>query len=140
MAHLIGSVEVGKKADLLVFDTLSPNLAGALDPFQAIVFSATNADVELVMVDGEIVKRDGTLTRVEWGAVAKELREKARGVRKRFPLELLEERWGRYYQRHCGPMTLILKSRDINLVCSAENASRSSIKFLICALARCTSD
>lgn len=103
MGHLIGSIEVGKKADIVVFDTLSPNLAGALDPFQAIVFNASNADVELVMVNGEIVKRDGKLTKIEWGPVARELKEKALAIRERIPLQLLEERWDKYFAES-GPL------------------------------------
>ena len=105
LGNLVGSIEVGKKADIVVFDTLSPNLAGALDPFQAIIFNASNADVELVMVDGEIVKRDGKLTKVEWGPVARELKEKALGIRERLPLKLLQERWERYYTE-TGPLIL----------------------------------
>lgn len=105
MGDTIGSIEVGKKADIVVFDTLSANLAGALDPFQAIVFNATNADIELVMVNGEIVKRDGKLTKVEWGPVARELKEKALAVRERFPPEILEGRWEKYYTE-VGPLIL----------------------------------
>ncbi|KAI0921204.1 hypothetical protein AcW1_004744 [Taiwanofungus camphoratus] len=104
MAHLIGTVEVGKKADLIVFDAMSANLAGITDPFQGITFHATNADVELVMVNGEIVKRDGKLTKMEWGPVARELKKKADEIRQRMPQEKLEELWHNYYQASGAPM------------------------------------
>ena len=97
----IGSIEVGKKADIVVFDTDSANLAGIDDPISGITFHATNADVELVMVNGEIVKRDGKLTKVPWGPVARELKQKAREVRERFPREKLEELWNQWYEA-CG--------------------------------------
>ncbi|KAH9938082.1 Metallo-dependent hydrolase [Fomitopsis serialis] len=97
----IGTIEVGKKADIVVFDTDSTNLAGIDDPISGITFHATNADVELVMVNGEVVKRDGKLTKVPWGPVARELKQKAREVRERFPREKLEELWDQWYEA-CG--------------------------------------
>lgn len=103
MDNVIGSIEGGKKADLLVLDPLSANLAGAIDPIQAIVFHASNADIELVMVNGEIVKRDGKLTKVEWGPVARELQEKALAIRERWPLDKLDERQDNW-TTHYGPM------------------------------------
>ncbi|KAH9951432.1 Metallo-dependent hydrolase [Amylocystis lapponica] len=94
MGHLIGSIEVGKKADIAVFDTDSVNLAGIANPVLGITFHATSADVELVMVDGNIVKRDGKLTDVPW--VAHELKRAAAGVDARWPPEKLDEVWMRY--------------------------------------------
>lgn len=101
LGNQIGSIEVGKKADIVVFDTDSANLAGIDDPISGITFHATNADVELVLVNGEIVKRDGKLTKVPWGPVARELKQKAREVRERFPREKLEELWNQWYEA-CG--------------------------------------
>ncbi|EMD40540.1 hypothetical protein CERSUDRAFT_91268 [Gelatoporia subvermispora B] len=102
LQHLIGTVEVGKKADLVVFDTSSVNLAGIVDPFQGVVFHATGEDVELVMVDGEIVKRNGKLTKANWTEVARELRQRAQHIRERFPDEMLQEIWSKYYEQHPG--------------------------------------
>lgn len=103
MEHIIGTIEVGKRADLVVFDASSANLAGCIDPFQGIVFHASNADVDMVLVDGEVVKRDGKLTKLAWGPVAKELQEKAEGIRQRHPEEKLEAIWSEYYAKHGGP-------------------------------------
>ncbi|KAL4247038.1 5-Methylthioadenosine/S-adenosylhomocysteine deaminase [Abortiporus biennis] len=103
LSHQIGTIEVGKKADLVVFDTDSANLAGSLDPFQAIVFNASNADVELVMVNGDIVKRDGKLTKVDWKSLAKELKVKAKGIRERFSTEKLDAIWSESYDTSGGP-------------------------------------
>ncbi|KZT66045.1 Metallo-dependent hydrolase [Daedalea quercina L-15889] len=99
----IGTIEVGKKADIVVFDTDSANLAGIDDPISGITFHATNADVELVMVNGEILKRDGRLTKVPWGPVAQELKQKAREVRERFPREELEKLWHQWYEAFGAP-------------------------------------
>ena len=100
LANSIGTIEVGKKADIVVLDANSVNLAGIRDPFKGIVFHATDADVELVMVNGEIVKKDGKLTKVEWAPVAKELRERADAIRERWPDAKLDEVWTKWYEQN----------------------------------------
>lgn len=57
----VGSLAVGKRADLIVIDTSRPHLQPLNDPITTVVFNAGAADVETVMVEGEIVKRDGRL-------------------------------------------------------------------------------
>lgn len=101
LSHLIGTVEVGKRADLLVFDSNSVNLGGADDPVAGVVFHASSEDVEMVLVDGEIVKKDRKLVR-EWAPVAKELKQKAEDIRKRWPEDTLEERWNMWYTNTNG--------------------------------------
>ncbi|KAI0700735.1 Metallo-dependent hydrolase [Cytidiella melzeri] len=103
MADQIGSIEVGKNADLLIFDAHSVNLAGIQDPFRGIVFHASDADIVTVMVDGEIVKKDGKLTKFEWANVAQELSQKADSLRERFPEDELEKTWKKHYSQHGGP-------------------------------------
>jgi cytosine/adenosine deaminase-related metal-dependent hydrolase len=55
----IGSIEVGKKADLMIFDALSPAMACAAqhDPVMAIVPPSTIRDINTVLVDGEVRKK-----------------------------------------------------------------------------------
>lgn len=59
----IGSLAVGKLADIIVLDALSPNMiCGAqMDPVTAIVMHSTPADVVMTIVDGVVRKRDGKL-------------------------------------------------------------------------------
>ena len=54
----IGSIEVGKKADLFLVDALWPRIAPSPDPFSAIVYAARPTDVRLTMVDGDILVRN----------------------------------------------------------------------------------
>ena len=56
----IGSIEAGKRADLILIDATSPRIVPSPDPFSAIVYAAAPSDVRLTMVDGEIVVKDGT--------------------------------------------------------------------------------
>ncbi|SMC69466.1 5-methylthioadenosine/S-adenosylhomocysteine deaminase [Desulfocicer vacuolatum DSM 3385] len=48
----IGSLVVGKKADLIAIDLRSPHLVPMYDPFSALVYNARGSDVIHVMVDG----------------------------------------------------------------------------------------
>ncbi|EXM17954.1 Metal-dependent hydrolase, composite domain superfamily [Fusarium oxysporum f. sp. vasinfectum] len=57
----LGVIKVGAKADLVVFDGLSPNMLGWSDPVAAIILHSNVGDVMDVMVDGEWRKRDGKL-------------------------------------------------------------------------------
>ncbi|KAH7229872.1 metal-dependent hydrolase, partial [Fusarium oxysporum] len=57
----LGVIKVGAKADLVVFDGLSPNMLGWSDPVAAIILHSNVGDVMHVMVDGEWRKRDGKL-------------------------------------------------------------------------------
>ena len=102
LAHLIGTVEVGKRADLVLFDADSVNLAGADDPIAGVVFHASSEDVHTVFVDGEIVKKDGKLV-MDWAPVAKELKQKADDIRKRWPADALEARWKQWYDAFGAP-------------------------------------
>ncbi|EDN03143.1 conserved hypothetical protein [Histoplasma mississippiense (nom. inval.)] len=67
MHDQIGSLVEGKRADIVVFDALSPGMVCAAehDPIAAIVLHASIADIETVIVDGVIRKRGGKLAKVE---------------------------------------------------------------------------
>ena len=56
--HLIGSLEVGKRADLIVLDADSPSLTPNFNPHTTIATSVTRADVLHVLVDGKVIVRD----------------------------------------------------------------------------------
>ncbi|HEY0249636.1 MAG TPA: amidohydrolase [Gryllotalpicola sp.] len=61
----IGSLEPGKKADLVVFDGESPTLAVVHDPYQALVFVAGSREVKDVWVDGALSVADFDVVRVD---------------------------------------------------------------------------
>ena len=56
--HIIGSLEVGKRADLIVLDADSPSLTPSFEPHTTIATCVTRADVRHVLVDGQIVVRN----------------------------------------------------------------------------------
>ena len=51
----IGSLEVGKKADIIIIDLNRPHLCPVHDIYSTLAYSANGADVETVIVDGNIL-------------------------------------------------------------------------------------
>jgi 5-methylthioadenosine/S-adenosylhomocysteine deaminase len=70
LEHTIGSIEVGKRADLIVVDRGAPHLAPGNDPWSTIVYSARGTDVRLVMIDGDLLVQDFALVRLEAAEIA----------------------------------------------------------------------
>jgi 5-methylthioadenosine/S-adenosylhomocysteine deaminase len=56
-----GSITPGKKADLVIIETKSPNVAPVIDPVGTVVCAADVSNVDTVIVDGRFVKRNGKL-------------------------------------------------------------------------------
>lgn len=100
MEDQIGSIAVGKAADLTIFKSTSPAMVcGAQhDPVAAIVLHSSPADIDMVIVDGRVVKRSSRLEAItldergrkvagrdslEWNDVAKELIERREGLQKK---------------------------------------------------------
>jgi 5-methylthioadenosine/S-adenosylhomocysteine deaminase len=57
----IGSLEKGKKADLIIVDTAKPHLTPMYNPVSHMVYAARGSDVTTVIIDGAIVLQDGHL-------------------------------------------------------------------------------
>ncbi|NCU80947.1 MAG: amidohydrolase [Acidimicrobiia bacterium] len=72
--HMIGSLEVGKRADLIVLDADSPSLTPNFDPHTTIATSVTRADVRHVLVDGKIIVRDRKCLTVDHKVVVDKVR------------------------------------------------------------------
>lgn len=49
----VGSLEVGKKADLILINLRKPHLTPIHDPYANIVYAASGSDVDTVIVDGQ---------------------------------------------------------------------------------------
>ena len=73
----IGSVEVAKRADLILVARDAPHLAPDPDPFSTVVYAAQPGDVWMTMVDGEVLVRDGVFARLDRAHVVAEGRREA---------------------------------------------------------------
>lgn len=61
----VGSLEAGKRADMIIVDMLNPYLTPTKDPLTSIVLYGTPSDVDTVIVDGNILKQNGALTTMD---------------------------------------------------------------------------
>jgi cytosine/adenosine deaminase-related metal-dependent hydrolase len=66
----IGSIEPGKKADLIIVGSGGVHQQPGRDPYSTIVYASRASDVRATIVDGEIVARDGQLSWAERQDVA----------------------------------------------------------------------
>ena len=75
MEDEIGSLEPGKRADMAILDMCTANFTPLNDVRNHLVYCENGSSVETVIVNGEIMVDDGTLTRVDEEALMDELRE-----------------------------------------------------------------
>jgi cytosine/adenosine deaminase-related metal-dependent hydrolase len=75
-----GSLAVGKRADVIVVSAEAPNLGVLTDPARLLVTAASPRDVDLVIADGRVLKRDGKLTTVDVQEVTRSARDSLAGV------------------------------------------------------------
>ena len=81
MEKEIGSLEAGKRADMIVVRLDRPNAVPLYDPISQMVYALKADDVQDVMVNGKPVVRDGkilTLNQAEILEKAREYRDKVR--------------------------------------------------------------
>jgi cytosine/adenosine deaminase-related metal-dependent hydrolase len=75
--HDIGSLEVGKKADFILFNLDHIEWTPYHDPLQALVFSASTASIAQTWVDGAVVFSEGRVHGVDEKALRAKARELA---------------------------------------------------------------
>ena len=72
IADKVGSLTPGKRADLILVRTTDANMAAMGDPFDALVTMAQPANVDTVVVDGRILRRNGQYTALDHQQVVRE--------------------------------------------------------------------
>ncbi|MDA0149480.1 amidohydrolase [Vibrio sp. LaRot3] len=82
MEDKVGSLEVGKLADIIVIDTKAPNMVPVYNPYSALVYSANSGNVRHSIVDGKILMQDREMLTVDEEAIRKEALEFTEVVRK----------------------------------------------------------
>jgi 5-methylthioadenosine/S-adenosylhomocysteine deaminase len=83
LADRIGTLEPGKRADVICFALDQPRAVPAYDPFSHLAYAARAADVCHVVVDGRVVVRDRALLTIDVQALLAEVREATDRVRAR---------------------------------------------------------
>jgi 5-methylthioadenosine/S-adenosylhomocysteine deaminase len=75
--HLTGSLEVGKRADIILVDLARPHLTPSASVPRLLAFYANGNDVDTVLVDGRVLMQDRKATSVDEDAVVGMAREEA---------------------------------------------------------------
>jgi 5-methylthioadenosine/S-adenosylhomocysteine deaminase len=77
LADVTGSIEPGKRADLIVLDSRSPSLTPSFDPVSTIAYAAARADVRWVVAGGKVAVDDGVVRTVDVEAAIDAVRDLA---------------------------------------------------------------
>jgi 5-methylthioadenosine/S-adenosylhomocysteine deaminase len=95
MGDLLGSLEPGKRADVVVLDLDRPHLVPMYDPYSHLVYAAGPSDVRTVLIEGRFVLKDREILRVDEAEVMARVRQMA--------IEL-GQHWGHdaYWRRSAG--------------------------------------
>jgi 5-methylthioadenosine/S-adenosylhomocysteine deaminase len=73
----IGSIETGKKADVIVVDAAGLHQTPGRDPYSLLVYASRPSDVRATVIDGRIVARAGDLIWADPRAIAEEAKAAA---------------------------------------------------------------
>jgi 5-methylthioadenosine/S-adenosylhomocysteine deaminase len=92
MERRIGSLEPGKRADLVLYDRDQPEWRPLLNPLNNLVYAATGSSVRSVMIDGRLVLDDGRITTVDERAIYERVEVLAREQVRRAGLTI-ESKW-----------------------------------------------
>jgi len=83
----IGSLEIGRRADLIVVDRDRPHLAPGPDPYSTLVYAARGSDVRTTIVDGDVLVDEFSPVRVDREEIATHARAAARELASQAGLE-----------------------------------------------------
>jgi 5-methylthioadenosine/S-adenosylhomocysteine deaminase len=90
----IGSIEVGKEADIVLFDTVRPEWQPLVNPVANLVYSATGDSVRDVFIAGEQVVAGGRLTKIDEAKLYEEIPVAVSRFGKRLKLDqMIQLRW-----------------------------------------------
>jgi len=80
LENLVGSLEVGKKADIILLDTRKPHLTPLYNPYSHLVYSARGNDVTHAIINGRLVLENRRFLSLDLEEVLGRAKEKAQKV------------------------------------------------------------
>ena len=93
IADEIGSIETGKKADLVLFDTQRPEWQTLFNPVNNLVYNADGRSVHTVVVDGRVVVEDHRQSFVDEGRLFGKVQEIGERLQARTGITFPRSRW-----------------------------------------------
>jgi len=83
LAEEIGSIEVGKRADMILIDRDRPHLATGPDAISSVVYAARPGDVRATIVDGEVLVDEFMMAKADITAIVADARGAAKALANR---------------------------------------------------------
>jgi len=80
LESFIGSLETGKKADLIIVDTAQPHLTPMYNPVSHMVYAARGSDVTTVIINGTVVMEDYQLKTIDLRSVIDDVNQIAKEI------------------------------------------------------------
>ena len=80
LGEATGSLQPGKRADIIIIDVNAPNMTPLYHPESAVVYAATSDNVKHVFVDGRQLVEDGRLTSLDLDLVMDQVRGLAKTI------------------------------------------------------------
>jgi 5-methylthioadenosine/S-adenosylhomocysteine deaminase len=81
MGEITGSLEEGKKADVIILDTKKPHLTPMYNPFSHLVYAARGNDVTHSIVNGRLLMEDRKLLTLDLYEIMEKARQKSQDVK-----------------------------------------------------------
>ena len=106
MEQEIGSLEVGKKADITIVDMMKPHLMPNWMPVHRLIHQVLGSDVDTVIVDGKILMEGGKVLTTDVGAALAFGQEEALALAARASLEahMHDPGWSKLYRTFEEPV------------------------------------
>lgn len=79
----IGSLEIGKQADLIIIDTNSPHLTPMYNPISHIVYAGQGSDVRDVIIAGRLIMRDRRLLTLDLEDLLEKVNSLAQSIKEK---------------------------------------------------------
>ncbi len=80
LENRVGTIEPGKKADIIIVNTNTPHMIPIYNPYSQLVYSATGGDVRDVIINGEIVLREGQFTTLDSDDIINKVKSLSRSI------------------------------------------------------------
>jgi len=82
MGTIIGSIENGKKADVIIVDTYKPHLTPMYNPYSHLVYAVKGSDVSHSIINGQLVMADRKLLTLDLDVIIEHAREQSAKITK----------------------------------------------------------
>ena len=76
----IGTIQAGKKADIIIVDANTPHMTPMYNPYSQLVYSATGGDVRDVIINGKIVYRERRFTTLDSEEIMNKVKSLSREI------------------------------------------------------------